>query len=82
MAYIDTNDWENVVKEEARVIDDADLGEVQEVLRDKLDTKSGVVDKETYTIPRNLVEKFDGHKQLFRITKGEANSLQGQGIMI
>ncbi len=81
MAYIDNNDWENVVKEEARGIDNAELGEVQEVLRDKVITKSGVVDKETYTIPRNLVEKLDGHKLFSRITKEEANNLQGQGIM-
>jgi hypothetical protein len=81
MAYFDNNNWENVVKEEARGIDDADLGEVQEVPRDKVVAKSGVVDKETYTIPRNLVEKLDGHKLLFRITKEEANNLQGQGIM-
>lgn len=80
MAYNNSIDWKKAIKKEAKGFDDAGLGEVQEVLRDTVITKSGVVDKEAYAIPRNLVVKFDDYRILFRITKEEADSLQGQGI--
>lgn len=37
-------------------------------------TQAGVADKITYHLPRNLVERYDGHNLLFRITKDEAES--------
>jgi len=59
---IDNNiDFTDVIKKEARGINDADLGEVQEVKQDSVITKAGVVDKEVYSFPKNLVEKYDGH---------------------
>jgi hypothetical protein len=67
-------DWANVIKKEARGINDADLGEVQEVRQNLVITKAGVVDKEVYSIPKNLVEKYDGHNLWFRVTKEEAES--------
>ena len=68
-------DFTDVIKKEARGINDADLGEVQEVRQDSVITKSGVVDKEVYSIPKNLVEKYDGHNLWFRVTKEEAENL-------
>jgi hypothetical protein len=74
MAYYSI-DWEKVIKKEARGFNDADLGEVQEIKGENLIIKSGVVDKEVYSIPRNMVDKFDGHKLLLRVTKEEAETL-------
>ena len=68
-------DFSDVIKKEARGINDADLGEVQEVRQDNVITKAGVVDKEVYSFPKNLVERYDGHKLWFRVTKEEAESL-------
>lgn len=68
-------DFADVIKKEARGINDADLGEVQEVRQDSVITKAGVVDKEVYSIPKNLVEKYDGHNLWFRVTKEEAENL-------
>jgi hypothetical protein len=62
-------DWNDVIKKEARVINDADLGEVQEIRLDNVITKAGVVDKEVYSIPKNLAERYDGHNLWFRVTK-------------
>lgn len=67
-------DWADVIKKEARGINDADLGEVQEVRQNLVITKAAVVDKEGYSIPKNLVEKYDGHDLWFRVTKEEAES--------
>ncbi|CAN5645934.1 hypothetical protein BH23THE1_BH23THE1_27040 [soil metagenome] len=67
-------DWADVIKKEARGINDAELGEVQEVRQNLVITKAAVVDKEVYSIPKNLVEKYDGHNLWFRVTKEEAES--------
>lgn len=50
MAYNDSFVWKNVIRKEARGFDDADLGEIQEVRRDNIITKSCVGDKEVYAI--------------------------------
>ena len=68
-------DWNDVIKKEARGINDADLGEVQEIRLENVITKSGVVDKEVYSIPKNLVERYDGHNLWFRVTKEDAENI-------
>lgn len=47
--------WAKIVKKEARGIDDADLGEVQEVNSQYVLTQKGIIDKEWFHIPRDLV---------------------------
>ena len=68
-------DWNDIIKKEARGINDADLGEVQEIRLDNVITKAGVVDKEVYSIPKNLAERYDGHKLWFRVTKEDAENI-------
>jgi hypothetical protein len=38
-------DWNEVIKKEARGIDDADLGEVQLIIGDTVITEKGITDK-------------------------------------
>lgn len=66
--------WDDIVKKEARGIDDVDLGEVQEVNSDYVVTQMGILDKEWFHIPRNLVTSYDGNKLIFRVTKEEAET--------
>ncbi len=61
--------WDEVMKKEARGIEDYDLGEVHAVESDTVVTKKGVLDKDKFYLPKNLVEAYDGHKLIFRITK-------------
>ena len=68
-------DWNDIIKKEARGINDADLGEVQEIRLDNVITKAGVVDKEVYSFPKNLVERYDGHNLWFRVTKEDAENI-------
>ena len=68
-------DWNDIIKKEARGINDADLGRVQEIRLDNVITKAGVVDKEVYSIPKNLVERYDGHNLWFRVTKEDAENI-------
>jgi hypothetical protein len=67
-------EWNTTIKKEARGIDDDDLGEIQGITETNVITKAGIVGKETYSIPKSLADKFDGHKVKFRITKDEAKS--------
>jgi len=68
-------DWNDVIKKEARGINDADLGEVQEIRQENVITKAGIVDKEVYSIPKNLAERYDGHNLWFRVTKEDAENV-------
>src|SRR6185503_11511095 len=66
--------WDEIIKKEARGIDDIDLGEVQVVNSDYVVTQKGIIEKEWFHIPRNLVTSYDGNKLIFRVTKEEAET--------
>lgn len=70
--------WDELMKKEARGLNDDDLGEVQAIEADTVVTTAGVVDKITYRLPKSLVERYDGHNLWFRITKDEAKSEYGR----
>ncbi len=65
--------WEEVVKKEARGIDNADFGEVQEIVYHYILTEKGLLSKEKFYLPTELVEGFDGDKLRFNISEEEAN---------
>ncbi|MEP6576336.1 MAG: hypothetical protein ABJB85_07910 [Nitrososphaerota archaeon] len=60
------------MRKEARGVNDYDLGEVQEIQGNFVVTKKGVLDKDKFYLPENLVEAYDGNKLIFRVTKEEA----------
>jgi hypothetical protein len=67
-------DWEEVVHKEARGLDDYDLGEVQEINEEFIITKKGVVDKDTFNIPRNKAVRFEEDKLWLDVTKDESKA--------
>ena len=66
--------WDEIIKKESRGIENYDLGEVHAVESDTVVTKKGILDKDKFYLPKNLVEAYDGHKLHFRVTKEEAQS--------
>jgi hypothetical protein len=66
--------WDDILKKEARGINDYDLGEVHEVEPELVVTKRGLVDKDKFYLPKSLVERFDGDKVWFSITKEDAQN--------
>ena len=66
-------DWMDVIKKEARGLNDADFGEVQEVSNGLVLTQRGIVNKELYSIPQSLVESYDGKVLRFKISEIEAD---------
>ena len=64
---------EDVLKKEARGINNADLGEVQEVSPEYIITQKGTLVVDKFYIPKHLVDHFDGNTVWFKITGKEAN---------
>ena len=65
-------EWNDVIKKEARGLDNADFGEVQEVSNGLVLTQRGIVNKELFSIPQNVVESYDGKVLRFNISEIEA----------
>jgi hypothetical protein len=64
---------EDIIKKEARGLgDDADFGEVLEVGVEYIVTQKGILDKDKYHLPKNLVDRFEDGIVYFRITNEEA----------
>src|SRR5215208_6163220 len=67
-------DWDDVIKKEARGINDEDLGEVQEVTQDFVLVQKGLINKEKLYIPRDLAISYNGTILIFNITAEEAKN--------
>jgi uncharacterized protein (TIGR02271 family) len=81
---VSSNDipWNETIKKEARGIDDADFGEIQSVDPEYVITQKGIIDKEIFSFPTNLVQDYDGNRVLFKVTEEEARNsyLQSQDL--
>jgi uncharacterized protein (TIGR02271 family) len=82
MESTDKFPWNEIIKKEARGIDDADFGEIQSVDPEYVITQKGIIDKEIFSFPTNLVQEYDGNRVLFKVTEEEARNsyMQTQNI--
>ena len=72
-------DWNDVVKKEARGLNDEDFGEVQEVSNGYVFVQKGIINKEKFFIPQDKVESYDGDVVRFGISYSEAlSTYQGE----
>lgn len=67
-------DWSDVIKKEARGLNDADFGEVQEVTTNFVITQKGLIDIETFGIPKEKAKSYDGSVLRFGVSEDEALS--------
>jgi uncharacterized protein (TIGR02271 family) len=74
MGSNDNIPWSETIKKEARGIDDADFGEIQSVDSEYIITQKGIIDKEFFSFPINLVQDYDGNRVLFKVTEEEARN--------
>ena len=64
---------EDIIKKEARGLGvDTDFGEIQEVGVEYIVTQKGILDKDKYYIPKNLVDRFEDAIVYFSVTNEEA----------
>ena len=59
--------WEEVIKKEARGIDDYSFGEIHEVTSEDVITHKGILNKKWFQIPKHLAQEFDGDKLVGKI---------------
>jgi len=71
-------DWNDVIKKEARGINDEDLGEVKEVRSKYVLVQRGMIDKETFYIPKDQAESYDGDILKFRISESDLSKYQDE----
>ena len=69
-------EWNDVLKKEARGIDDEDLGEVQEVQGNYVLVQKGIINKEKFYIPKDQAESYDGDVLRFMISQEDLNQYQ------
>ncbi len=65
-------DWNEVIKKEAKGLNDADLGKVQEVNENYILTQKGILSKEKFYLPKSIPHGYNGRILLFHITEEEA----------
>ena len=70
--YGRVTDWNEVIKKEARGLDNADLGKVQEVNETIVITERGNISKEKFYLPKSIPHGYNGRILLFDITEAEA----------
>ena len=66
--------WDDVIKKEARGINNADFGEVHTVESDYVVTEIGITEHDRFYLPKSLADRFDGKTLWFKITDEDANS--------
>jgi uncharacterized protein (TIGR02271 family) len=70
--YGRVTDWNEVMKKEARGLNNADFGEVQEVNESIVVTERGSISKEKFYLPKSITHGYNGRILLFDITEEEA----------
>ncbi|HVP81709.1 MAG TPA: YsnF/AvaK domain-containing protein [Nitrososphaeraceae archaeon] len=63
--------WNDTIKKEAEGIKGEDLGEVQDVSNGFVLLQKGIINKESFLIPQDLAESYDGDIVRFRISEDE-----------
>jgi uncharacterized protein (TIGR02271 family) len=69
-------EWNDVIKKEARGINDEDFGEVQEIQGNYVLVQKGMINKEKYYIPKDQAESYDGNVIKFRFSKQDLSQFQ------
>ena len=65
---------ENLIKKEAKGIDNTDLGEVKEITSNSIITEKSNENKDKFIIPKNLIEKFHEDNILFLMTEEDTET--------
>ena len=74
-SYSGDIDWNDIIKKQARGINNEDLGEVQEVTQDYgRIVEKGVINKEKFYFPKYLAEGYDGNALWFKVSEEEAKN--------
>lgn len=73
--------WQDVLNKRAIGIDKCDLGKVKQINDDVIVTKKGLINKSRYSMPKKLVDRFDGNILSFKIMKAEAKQFRHNDLI-
>lgn len=73
-------DWNDVIKKEARGVNDEDFGEVQDISNGYVFLQKGIINKEKFFIPQEKVESYDGNKLRFNLSKNDILQYRGDSV--
>ena len=68
--------WNEVIKKEARGMNDEDFGEIQEIQGNYVLIQRGIINKETFYLPKDQAESYDGNVLKFRLTESDLSKYQ------
>ena len=63
--------WNDVIKKEARGINNENFGEIQDLQGQYVLVQKGIFNKERFYIPKDLAESYDGYVLRFRFSERE-----------
>jgi|SRR5215467_10533616 len=66
--------WDNAIDKKVKSTDDKDLGKVQSITKDYVQTKEGTIDKKYYYLPKYYIQGYDGDDLRISLTKDEVKS--------
>jgi hypothetical protein len=66
--------WDKAIDKKVKSSDDKDLGKVQSITKDYIQTKEGLVSKNYYFIPKYYIQGYDGDNLWVSLTKDEVKS--------
>jgi hypothetical protein len=66
--------WADIVKKQAKSIKDEDLGKVQEVNESYLLVQRGTISKDKFFIPVDMIDRYDGNVLRFKISEEDATA--------
>jgi uncharacterized protein (TIGR02271 family) len=69
-------EWNDVIKKEARGINDEDLGEVQQIQGNYILLQKGMINKEKFYIPKDQAESYDGDVLKFRLSEQDLSQFK------
>src|SRR5919199_4826367 len=65
--------WNAIIGQEARSVDNADLGKIQGLFEPFIVTERGTINKEKFYIPKSLIVRYNDEILYFDITEEQAN---------
>ncbi len=66
--------WDKAIDKKVKSSDDKDVGKIQSITKDYIQTKEGLVSKNYYFIPKYYIQGYDGDHLWVSLTKDEIKS--------
>ena len=66
--------WDKAIDKKVKSKDDKDLGKIQSITNEYIQTKDGTVSKNYYYIPKYYIEGYDGDHLWVSLTKDEVKT--------